>query len=212
MNGEKYCNIYLVRHGHSEGNANDIFGTDPQLTDIGRQQAKELAMQLDGIHFDAVFSSTLTRAKQTAEIIALERKIAVQTSELLKERHWGEFEGKIQKQVIKELGYLFEKAKTLTKKERASFRLAPQIETEEEMMSRFITALREIAVAYADKTVLIVSHQYILRLFLLHIGYLTIESFYETGLDNSGFINIESDGIEFNVKEIQGIRKGKRLY
>lgn len=212
MNSDKFCNIYLVRHGHSEGNEKDIFGTDPQLTDLGKQQAKELAEQLKGVHFDGIFASTLIRAKQTAEVIALEKKIAVQTTELLKERYWGEFEGKIQKQVIAELGHLFEKAKTLNIKERSDYRLAPHVETEEEMMARFITALREIAVAYSGKNVLIVSHQYILRLFLLHIGYLTVETFYETSLGNSGYINIESDGVEFIVKEIQGIRKGPRPY
>lgn len=51
------------------------------------------------------------------------------------------------------------------------------VENGEEMMGRFITALREIIIAYAGKTVLIVSHSYIIRLFLLHVGYLTSDKF-----------------------------------
>lgn len=212
MKQSSVCTIYLVRHGHSEGNEKGVFGTDPELTDLGKQQATELAEQLKNLSFDAIFSSHLTRAKQTAKIIALERKIAIQTNELLREKYWGKLEGRLKKEVRQELGELFEKAIKLNPKERAQYRIAPGVETEEEMMMRYITALREIAIAYAGKTVLIVSHSYVIRLFLLHIGYLTNDVFFETGLANSGYIKFESDGIEFVVKETQGLKKEQRWY
>ena len=60
----------------------------------GKDHAKNLAKELLDVHFDAVFSSDLTRTRQTAEILALERKLAVETTELLRERTFGKLEGK----------------------------------------------------------------------------------------------------------------------
>ena len=199
------CTIYLVRHGHSEGNEKGIFGTDPELTDLGKQQAADLAKKLQNIHFDAVFASDKIRAQQTAKIVTLERNIAVQVKELLKEKDWGELEGKIQAKVKEEIGHLFEKSRKLPKNERAKYRVAPRVETEEEIIARFITGLREIAVAYSGKTVLVVSHQYVIRVLLLHLGYLTDDTFFETGISNSGYVKLESDGVDFFVKEAQGL-------
>ena len=65
----------------------------PLVPAIDIWQVEERAEELKGIKFDAIYSSDLLRAKQTAEIIKLERDIAIETSKLLKERHFGNFEG-----------------------------------------------------------------------------------------------------------------------
>jgi broad specificity phosphatase PhoE len=66
--------IFVARHGQNEDNANGIVGghRDMPLTDLGRQQANNLAEAiLDlGLAFDAVYSSPLIRASETAEIIS----------------------------------------------------------------------------------------------------------------------------------------------
>ena len=63
--------------------------SDSPLTAQGITQAKELAKKLKNVKFDLIFSSDLLRAKRTAEIIALEHKLFVQTSKLLRERDFG---------------------------------------------------------------------------------------------------------------------------
>jgi broad specificity phosphatase PhoE len=207
MKNQNLCTIYLVRHGQSEANIQGLFGMDTSLTSTGRQQANELLDVLKDVHFDAIFSSNLIRAKQTAEIIALERKIAVQTKDLLRERHWGSIEGKVKAIVRSELKDLFEKAKTMDDAERVKYKVIPDMESEEDAVSRFITVLREIAIAYAGKNILIVSHQTIMRFFLMHIGFVTYNELPEGSIKNSGFIKLESDGVEFKVIEIQGVEK-----
>lgn len=207
MSSTQPCTIYLVRHGQSEANIQALFGLDTELTDEGRQQAKSLAGVLEDIHFDAIFSSNLIRAKQTAEIVALERKLAVQTKELLRERHWGSIEGKDKKKVRTELKELFEKAKSMEVSERVKYRIVPDMESEEDSVSRYLTVLREIAIAYAGKNVLVVSHQTIMRFFLMHIGYVTYNELPEGSIKNSGFIKLESDGLDFKVVETQGVER-----
>lgn len=65
--------IYIARHGQNEDNANGILNghRDLPLTDLGRQQAQGLAEGIDevGLTFDAVYSSPLDRALETAKII-----------------------------------------------------------------------------------------------------------------------------------------------
>ena len=60
--------IYLVRHGQSEGNLHDQFigHTDIALTELGRRQAEMAAVYLESIHLDAIYSSDLQRAYDTA--------------------------------------------------------------------------------------------------------------------------------------------------
>src|SRR5260221_14325312 len=89
----QFCTFYIVRHGQSEANVSHVFGIDSFLTEKGRDEAGKRAQEFSGVHFDAAFSSDLARTKQTAAIIALERDLEVKTTEVLRERHWGEMEG-----------------------------------------------------------------------------------------------------------------------
>lgn len=57
--------LYIIRHGESQGNIGlDV--EDPKLTELGEKQAELLALRLRNIKFDAILSSPLTRAVQTA--------------------------------------------------------------------------------------------------------------------------------------------------
>ena len=87
--------VYIVRHGETEWNAQGrIQGhTDVSMSERGRQQARALARRLAGISFDVVFSSDLSRTRETAEIILGERKTPRHATPLLREYHKGVFEG-----------------------------------------------------------------------------------------------------------------------
>ncbi len=63
------CEVLLVRHALPEPD-----GTlDPGLGEFGRAQARQLVAHLDGVALDAVYASTLVRARQTAEPLAQAR-------------------------------------------------------------------------------------------------------------------------------------------
>jgi broad specificity phosphatase PhoE len=202
----KYCTLYIVRHGQAQANVDKIMGgvTDTELTEEGANQAKARAQDLAAIKFDAIFASDFIRAKKTAEILKLDRQLAVNTTELLRERNFGVYDGKAEELYFSENKEMFEKFEKLTDPEKKSFKFYPSFENDEELMSRFIVKLRELAVTYAGKNVLVVSHGSIMRTFLIHVGYGTWEQFPFGSLTNTAYIQVESDGVDFFVKNVVG--------
>jgi broad specificity phosphatase PhoE len=85
--------IYLARHGETDWNAElRLQGTsDIPLNSKGRQQAAKLAERLKGIHLDAVYSSTLSRSRETATIAR--GGAPMKSLAGLNERNHGKFEG-----------------------------------------------------------------------------------------------------------------------
>ena len=86
--------IYLARHGETDWNVERRLQgcTDTTLNATGRQQAAKLAEELKGIHLDAVYSSTLSRSRDTAEIAR--GQVPVKSVAGLSERCLGKFEAK----------------------------------------------------------------------------------------------------------------------
>lgn len=200
----KYCTLYIARHGETEWNVEQRLQgqKDSPLTKSGLKQAEFLAQSLRDIHFDSIFSSDLLRAKRTAEIAALERKLAVKTTELLREHNYGIYEGKKYEEVRIELKHSFDEYERLSDKEKFRYRLIPNGETDEEIVMRFITFLREVALAYEGKNVLVVSHGGIMSAFLVHIGFGPQE---KVRIANTGYFKLRSDGVDFFIDESVGI-------
>lgn len=87
----------FLRHGESTGNAESRWQgqSDYPLTERGRAQAAALAnrWRTEGVKFDLTISSTLVRAKETAEIIATALQVPLELDEIWLERDIGEMEG-----------------------------------------------------------------------------------------------------------------------
>ena len=88
--------LYLVRHGETVDNANQIMQgqTQGELNAKGIEQAREVAEKLACEHFDAFVSSASKRSMDTAAIIARPHHLQVVTTPLIRERDWGSFTGK----------------------------------------------------------------------------------------------------------------------
>lgn len=206
MKNNNYCTIYILRHGQSEANFPvDTYGLDKGLTEKGKEQAKLAASKLKKVKFDVVFASPLVRAQETAAIIAQEHKLEVLTKEALRERFSGKLEGRAIKEVEKELDHLVNMRENLPFEEWKKISFGEGRETDEQIMSRFITTLRETAVAYHGKNVLIISHMALMRTLLIHLGLTTYKELKGKIFENTGFIKLESDGVDFFVKEVSGI-------
>lgn len=196
------CTLYLVRHGQTDWNVSrTVQGQkDIPLNINGEMQAKELRNKLKDVHFDAVFSSDLIRAKRTAEILTLERKLAITATHALRERSFGIYEGKLFAEVDKMLGNLLHEYAT------HPYIIEAKVEPYEHMVSRLFTFIREVAIAYAGKTVLLVSHGGIMKTLLVRVGYCTYEQFpRHGGIDNLSYIRLTSDGADIDIKETSGI-------
>ena len=86
--------LIFVRHAEAVGNKIRRFHgwTDSGLTDKGRLQAERVAARLKDVDIDVIYSSSLTRAVQTAEYIAEQKGLPVRTAEKLKEINGGDWE------------------------------------------------------------------------------------------------------------------------
>jgi broad specificity phosphatase PhoE len=86
--------LYIARHGETDWNVlHRLQGwTDRPLNETGRRQAVELADTLKGIRLDAVYSSTLSRSRDTATTVA-GNTMTVKSLEGLRERNYGHFQG-----------------------------------------------------------------------------------------------------------------------
>ena len=69
--------LLLIRHALPERREVDDGAADPELSDVGHVQADHLARYLVDEHLDAIYSSPLRRALQTAEPIARDRGLEV---------------------------------------------------------------------------------------------------------------------------------------
>lgn len=79
--------VYFVRHGESEGNVGSIrqSGT-ASITEKGRAQAKVVAERVSKLDAEIIVSSTMSRAKETADFIQKQTSLPVEYSDLFIER------------------------------------------------------------------------------------------------------------------------------
>ncbi len=88
--------VYVIRHGETYWNHEGKMQgqTDAPMNDTGRAQAAELARELkELVHFDIIVSSHLSRAKETAEIIAGSYNTPVKIDPGFSEMGYGDWEG-----------------------------------------------------------------------------------------------------------------------
>ena len=88
--------LYLVRHGETVDNANQIMQgqTQGELNENGIRQAQEVSEPWKDRPIDVVIASDLKRSIDTARIIAEPHGLEVITTPLLRERDWGGFTGR----------------------------------------------------------------------------------------------------------------------
>ncbi|MFF2297900.1 2,3-bisphosphoglycerate-dependent phosphoglycerate mutase [Arthrobacter sp. NPDC058127] len=94
--------LVLLRHGESVANANDVFAgwLDAPLTERGRTEARDAAKSLAGLRPDAVHTSVLGRAAETARLLIEEAgwELSPSAHWRLNERHYGALQGLVKNQ------------------------------------------------------------------------------------------------------------------
>ena len=87
--------ILLIRHGQTAANRDALLvgRIDPPLTELGEAQAERLGERLQGSNPSFILSSPLSRARQTADAIAVSTGLTVKTEDRLIEMNYGEWDG-----------------------------------------------------------------------------------------------------------------------
>jgi len=150
--------IYVARHGQNEDNAHGILNghRDEPLTAIGVEQAHEIADKIKeaGLIFDAVYTSPLERAADTATIIAATNNAPEpKVTELLIERDFGVMTGQPQSSIESAC------APDIIKTDTVTYFLSPEgAETFPDLLTRARRLLTFLKEHHSDGNILLVTH------------------------------------------------------
>ena len=151
--------FYLVRHGESEANAAHRFSgrTDSPLTERGRAQAIALVDALQGIAFDRIVATPLSRSLDTALVIARALRMPVAVVADLIEIDVGE-----------RTGVPFDEVRGIPQWRDDGFVAWPGGETLEQVLERSLRALRRLATETPGRTILVIGHGGVTRILASH--------------------------------------------
>lgn len=178
--------IYIVRHGQTAWNKEEIFRgrTDVPLDETGLKQAELVGEYFKGMEIDAIYSSPLSRALQTAQKIAQFNDLKVQPLPGSIDMSFGKWEGRPHQEIREK------DSKTYRQwvEEPHLVRL-PGGESLDDVRVRAMAALEEVIRKHPEKTLVLVSHRVICKVLICAV----------LGLDNSHFWQITQDTTAINL-------------
>jgi alpha-ribazole phosphatase len=179
--------LLLVRHGITSYAGDRFLGrTDIPLSDTGKKQAEQLRERLASEKIDAVYTSTLRRARQTAKIIAAGHKVKVTPYEELCECDFGDIEGLTFEEIKQKYPEL---AEELIQREIRAF---PGGETIEQLNERVQTFLKRLKKHKSGETLLIVAHGGPIRLIICNLLGLGLEHWVQIRVDHASLSIVET--------------------
>lgn len=178
--------IYLIRHGETTSNraASFVGSTDMPLNEEGFRQAARIADHLADEKIAAVYSSGLTRARQTAKVIAERFGLPVIQVPELNELDYGEWEGipEVEPPVRCPEFYREWRANPLEMR-------PPGGETFGELRDRAYPALMRIAEENRHRDIVIVAHKSTNRMLLCCVMGRSVNEYKQVGQENAA-INV----------------------
>jgi broad specificity phosphatase PhoE len=190
--------IYLIRHGESEANAEGIYqgqSFDTSLTKTGRQQARALRPVVKQLEIQAVYTSPLKRASQTAAIVSQNFDFTPLPDRLLMEINHGSWEGK-------RVDQFNNSEKSLLKIWQKQPTKAKMIGGEKvaDVNNRFALFIKKLP----NKPVLLVTHDVVIRVAIAMAIKQNLATLWQYHLDNCSLTTISLKppkllGLNFNL-------------
>ena len=180
--------MLLLRHAETDWNRERRFqgGRDVPLSATGRQQAESAARLLAATRLDAVWSSPLVRARDTAAIIAAPHGLAVQEAAAFREMGFGEWEG-LTRDEVRERFADANRAWVETPHE-ATWSGA---ETLAAVRTRALAGLAALRAAHQGQTICLVTHGITGRLLILEALGLGPDRLWSFHLSSTGISELE---------------------
>jgi broad specificity phosphatase PhoE len=171
--------IILARHGQTEWNVGQIYRgrIDIDLDRVGLNQAESLGKYLSDLKLDAVYSSPLRRALDTANIIARYQKVDVEVANRLIDFDYGEWQGLPDEEVRKLYPALYDEWHS-----NPHLVQMPNGESLADVGKRAIAVVDDV-ISRCRRRVALVSHRVVNKVLICYL----------LGLDNSHFWNIKQD-------------------
>ena len=185
--------VYLIRHGRTIWNKEQIFRgrRDVPLDDMGRQQARLLAEHMSHEQVAAVYAAPLSRARETAQILAEPHRREVHILEAFNDLRFGDWEG-LRRDDVKDrypdLYRLWEQEPQCV--------IFPGGERLADVRVRAVAAVRDLVVTHPGERIVVVTHRVVLKVLICAL----------IGLDDSHFWNITQDTTAVNRFDFQNGR------
>ena len=183
--------LCIARHGETDWNAQGVLQgwLDVPINAVGRRQAAEMAEELAATQFDAVWTSSLIRARETAEIIADRLGLpAPSIHEGLKERGFGEIQGVPKSELAESNPLLLQQI--LRRNPAAHFEGG---ETMDEFADRVLDALADIGPAHGGG-VLVITHGWVMDVIKRHFAHLPRNTILNSKPKNGETLWLQVDG------------------
>ncbi len=182
-------NLLFVRHGETEWNKNNLIqgNLDIPISSIGLSQAKKLKPYLENIPFEKVFSSDLSRARDTAKILMEGRHLTLQEDVRLRERDFGLWQGMSLEDIEEK------KSKDFSDWRSNPFNYrVPEGESMKTMLERVFSFLDSIK-SLNDGNYLIVTHGGIIKPLVFNLFGISLESYNRVRVNNTSMSLISFD-------------------
>ncbi len=188
-----------MRHGETEYNREGRWQgseSDPPLDDRGREQALAAARELAGVPFDALYSSDLERAVETARILSDQLGAPVRILEGLRELSHGRWEGKTLEEILEtwpeEYSELAADPWNVPRPGGDSYR---------DLGERVWPLLERLAERHEGRRVLLVTHGGPIRLVLCELTGTPLTERERLGVDNGRAFAVERAGGAWRMAE-----------
>lgn len=174
--------FYLVRHGETTWNKTGRFQgkTDIHLSPKGKKQAEKLALWFKDKEIDAIYSSSLSRAVETAEPVSKILRLPILTSDELLELNFGQWEGKNFSEIESlwpgMMNRMMESPELIS---------PPGGESYKDCENRVLQFLQSLSKEGEDQSFIIVSHGAAIRTMICGLLSLPLKCIWKLALDNT---------------------------
>ena len=182
--------LLLIRHGSNDLHENGILAgwmPDVHLNEKGQAQAQALARRLAQIEIDAVYTSPLERAAETAEIIAAPQGLTVSVRDGLGEVRFGQWTGQPVERLRRRRLWRTVQLVPST----AHF---PGGESIREMQARVVAELEDLQSTHREQTIAIVAHADVIKAAVAHYVGLHLDMFQRVTVGPASLTVLELGG------------------
>ena len=206
--------VYLIRHGQTAWNKARIFRgrADVRLNEQGRREAAAAAQALRDIPFARLYASPLSRARETAQIIAARSGVEVVPDPAFIDIDYGDWTEYWDVEARRKF-----RDQYLVWEEQPHLMRFPNGESLDDIRRRSAARLRELARQHQSDTIGIVSHRAVLKMLIAEVKALDNSRFWEIRLDTGAISVIEAEGdrlrlvVENDTRHVQSLPEHSSL-
>lgn len=173
--------IVLLRHTEVQEEFVGAYNghIDIPLSIKGQADAKKLSYKFQSMQFEKIFCSDLLRAKQTLEALELSQNVTF--TPLLREKFWGENEGKKYQEIVESSNQEYE-----------NFSQWLEV-VGGESVEDFTKRVLEFFCAIEEQNVLVVTHSGVIKIVLAKLYNLTLEEAFSQTFGYGAFVELQKD-------------------